>query len=115
MLKVSRLFCIPQRCKMIFRFQNYIAQQVSRQAGWSLLSAGLVRAGIGFAVIVFQPIFIFLVAGIFFLAAGTCTIWAIRLLIVAYLYKKADETEQQDEPFRENVRVHDGNDYIDAE
>ena len=100
---------------MIFRFQNYIAQQVSRQAGWSLFTAGLILAGIGLAIILLPVLFAMIVAGIFFLAAGTSILWAIRLLIVAYLYKKADDAEQQDDPFRESVRVHNHDDYIDIQ
>ena len=100
---------------MIFRFHNYIAQQVSRQAGWSLLTAGLVLAGIGLAIILLPILFAMIVAGIFFIAAGTSILWAIRLLIVAYLYKKADDAERQDDPFRENVYLHEHDDYIDVQ
>jgi hypothetical protein len=93
---------------MIFRFHNYISRQVSKQAGLSLLTAALVLAGIGFGIVLLQPLIILILAGLFFIAAAVCLTWAVRLLIISWFYKKADEdfADEDNEPYRENVRIH---------
>ncbi|AQQ71964.1 hypothetical protein SMSP2_02343 [Limihaloglobus sulfuriphilus] len=91
---------------MIFRFHNYISRQVSKQAGLSLLTAALVLAGVGFGIVLLQPLVILVLAGLFFIAAAVCLTWAVRLLITSWLYKQADEDFDEDEPYRENVRIH---------
>ncbi|MBE0535241.1 MAG: hypothetical protein IH624_06180 [Phycisphaerae bacterium] len=89
---------------MVFRFYSSQLSQATRSLALWVFVGGLVLMGFGLLTILLRDVFIFIVAGLFFVAGLVVMSWGVRLLIAAL---RMGRRPRQAGPgaYRENVSV----------
>jgi hypothetical protein len=87
---------------MVFRLYSQLSQATRSLALW-VFTAGLMLIGFGLLTILLRDLFIFIVAGLFFIAGVLVMSWGVRLFFAAM---KLGRTPRGGiDPYRENVTV----------
>lgn len=90
---------------MVFRFySSQLSQATKSIAGW-IFVLGLIIIGFGMLVLLLRDIFIFVAAGLFFVAGFGVMSYAVRLFIAACRMGK-DINGNSPNVYRENVKIH---------
>ena len=92
---------------MFLRFQNFA--QNTKSAASSIFSLGLFFIVFGLLTILLSKIFIFIVAGLFFMIGIGCVSSAVKLFWNGRKFSGGDSAGKGS-AFRENVRVHEPDD-----
>jgi len=93
----------------MFRFDYYSLTNATRKAAMALLALGLFLLGLGILVIVLRAVFVIIAAILIFMAALWCIALAIKMFI--NLTGCVPKKEDPNSAYRENVRIHQGNDF----
>lgn len=94
---------------MVFRIHSSQLSEATKSiAGW-IFTAGLLLLGFGVLIIALPAVFIFIAAGIFFLAGLSVIGYAARLFIAAGRMGK-DLNDNSRNAYRENVKIHGNHD-----
>lgn len=90
---------------MVFRFySNQLSEATKSIAGW-IFVLGLMIIGFGLLVLLLSDIFIFVAAGLFFVAGLGVMSYAVRLFFAACKMGK-DLNGESSNAYRENVKIH---------
>ena len=90
---------------MVFRFySSQLSQATKSIAGW-IFVLGLMIIGFGMLVLLLRDIFIFVAAGLFFVAGFGVMSYAVRLFFAACRMGKDLNVDSRN-AYRENVKIH---------
>lgn len=89
---------------MVFRFYSSQLSQATRSLALWVVAAGLMLVGFGLLTILLRDLFIFIVAGLFFIAGALVISWGIRLLIAAMRMARSGRSAPT-QVYRENVSL----------
>ncbi|MDD5459380.1 MAG: hypothetical protein PHF37_08320 [Phycisphaerae bacterium] len=90
---------------MFFKFYSNAVSQASRTVAATAFIIGMMLIGFGMLIWALPELFAFLAAMLFFIAGISCAGFAIRMFIAAKTIEKAGKANDQ-QPFRDNVRIH---------
>ncbi len=90
---------------MVFRTYTNTLAQASKAMAKGVFVVGLLLIGFGLLIVSLPEVFVFLAAGVFFLVGFGCIVTAIKIYWAQRSMQQAMHGAP-DEPFRENVRVH---------
>ena len=91
-------------------FKYSTLTNATRNVAIAFLAIGLLLLGLGIMVVVLRAVFVIITAALVFFAALWCIVTAIRIFIRLW---KSPQRNNDDDVYRENVRVHNRN--IDSE
>jgi len=93
---------------MVFRTYSNTISQASKAMAKGVFVVGLLLIGFGMLILALPEVFVFLAAGVFFFFGLGCIVTAIKITWAQRALHQAMQSPP-DEPFRENVRVHQTN------
>jgi cobalamin biosynthesis protein CobD/CbiB len=89
---------------MVFRYYTNAISSASKSIAWGIFVFALMLIGFGVLILAFPAIFAFLAAVVFFIAGAGCIGTAMRIFLAQ---KQIDKmTKDDDDEYRENVRIH---------
>jgi hypothetical protein len=89
---------------MVFRFYSSQLSKATRSLALWVFTVGLLLVGFGLLTILLRDVFVFVVAGLFFLAGVSVMYYGVRLFIAAMRMGRPARGESA-EAYRENVSV----------
>ncbi len=88
----------------MFRYYTNIVSQATRNLARGTLMTGLSLIGFGLLIVLLPAVFIFIAAGLFFLAGAGAVATAFKMFLSQ---RKIDRLNRDDSrAYRENVRIH---------
>jgi len=90
---------------MVFRFYSNTLSRASRGVAATIFVAGLLLIGFGLLIIALPELFALIAALMFFIAGGGCALTAAKIY---FTQRRIDKMSAGgDQPYRENVDIHD--------
>ena len=89
---------------MSFRFYRNAVSQASRAFAKGTFITGLLLIGFGVLILALSEIFVFLAAGVFFIAGIGCAITGVKIFMSQRRFEK--NNSEVAEGYRQNVRIH---------
>jgi hypothetical protein len=90
---------------MVFRTYTQTLTQASKAMAKGVFVVGLLLIGFGMLIVALPEVFVFLAAGVFFLFGFGCVVTAVKIYWAQRSLQRSMHASPE-EPFRENVRVH---------